>query len=112
MSGRQKRRHDDAAFRRDVVSVGSGNLLQQTMRSQQPDAPGHLSALAPRRRGIARGGSEQTGPQIAVAEAGQRELAAIDGGQERGVGTAEGIERPGGTAFPPHRSGERCGEFA
>jgi hypothetical protein len=40
------------------------------------------------------GGFVESGSDIAIAKSFQRELAAVDHGQELGVGGTEGIERP------------------
>jgi hypothetical protein len=103
LPGRQERCDNSVALFGYLPAIGVGNFGDQSMSVQQSQSPRDLGSLRALLLFVV-GLPKEQGPDVTVAKALQSPLAAVDGGQQLGVGGVKGIERSVPTLVAPHRS--------
>src|SRR6266508_6575474 len=109
-AGRQERCDNSVALFGYLPAIGVGNFGDQSMSVQQSQSPRDLGSLRALLLFVV-GLPKEQGPDVTVAKALQSPLAAVDGGQQLGVGGVKGIECSVPTLVAPHRSANFDGFF-
>src|SRR6266511_1743669 len=103
LPGRHERCDNSVALFGYLPAIGVGNFGDQSMSVQQSQSPRDLGSLRALLLFVV-GLPKKQGPDVTVAKALQSPLAAVDGGQQLGVGGVKGIECSVPTLVAPHRS--------
>ena len=93
----QKGGDDASAFVGEQVTVGFGDFFNQAMSSEQAQTSSGGSHLATQALGVV-GRFIEFSAHVSIAKPVQRELSAVDNGQELGIGLGERIK---GSVTPP-----------
>ena len=92
--------------------MGLGHFADQAVGSQQTQLTCDGGGLAAVGLKVLRLVAKEQRTQVTVAEAIDRELAAIDGSQKFGVAASKGVQGPDSSLLPASRLAELAGQFA